>query len=146
MASLVFATAPGVIVVVLALSLTPVDLTPSEWLALALTLVAGAVPFGLLGIALGYTISARGALPTANLLFFALAYLGGLFTGLEGLPETIRALSIAVPTGAWSELLASAVTPEPLRPAAVISLAGWMIAFAALAAWAYRRNEGLQYR
>jgi ABC-2 type transport system permease protein len=146
MASLVFATAPGVIVVILALTLTPVELSPGEWLALCATLAVGAVPFGLLGIALGYLISPKGALPTANLLFFALAYLGGLFTGLDGLPDSIRSVSIGLPTGQWSKLLASATTAEPLRPSAVIGLAGWAAAFAGLAAWAYRRNEGLQYR
>ena len=40
----------------------------------------GALPFALLGIALGYWASPRGALPVANILYLVLAFAGGLWT------------------------------------------------------------------
>jgi len=144
--ALLFATAPALIVLSLGLALTPVSLTATQWGALALALYAGSIPFGLLGIAIGYLISPTGALPVANLLFFALAYLGGLFTGPGGLPDAVTRFSIVLPTRQWSSVLDAAVANGSVEAGLWLGLAGWTIASGLFAAWAYRRDEGLRYR
>jgi ABC-2 type transport system permease protein len=144
--ALLFATAPAVIVAVLALTLTPVSLSPLQWLALAAALVACSVPFGLLGLAMGYLIAPEGALPVANVLFFGLSYLGGLFTGPGGLPDAVADVSVFLPTRQWSSALDAAVAGGPVQAPLWLGLLGWTVAFALFAAWAYRRDEGLRYR
>ena len=64
-------------------------LTPPRWFALAAALVVGALPFALLGIALGYWASPRGALPIANVLYLVLAFLGALWTTPRHLPGSV---------------------------------------------------------
>jgi ABC-2 type transport system permease protein len=39
----------------------------------------------------------------------------------------------------------AAVGDFPVHPASVAALAGWTVALAALAAWAYRRDEGRRF-
>jgi ABC-2 type transport system permease protein len=145
-AALAFAGASGLVVVALALALTPAGLPAQRWLALAAALVAGAIPFGLLGIALGYLSTPKGALPIANLLFFTLGFLGGLFTGPAGVPQAIEPFSDALPTRQWSALLEWSIDLGPPRPWLWLGLAGWATAFGLVAAWAYRRDEGMRYR
>jgi ABC-2 type transport system permease protein len=144
--ALLFATAPALIVLALGLALTPVSLSAGQWGALAAALLAGSIPFGLLGIAIGYVVSPKGALPVANLLFLALAYLGGLFTGPAGLPDAVGRFSVVLPTRQWSSILDAAVADGPVQVGLWLGLAGWTVAGGALAAWAYRRDEGLRYR
>src|SRR5262249_3209842 len=61
------AAAAARVVLLPAVALTPVSLSPVHWFGLAAALLAGIVPFALLGIALGYWAPPRGALPIANL-------------------------------------------------------------------------------
>lgn len=116
------------------------------WLRLAAALVAGAVPFGLLGIALGYLLSPRAALPLANLLYLALAYLGGLWTGPGGLHGAAAAISPFLPTRRWNDLVTGAVGAGPWQPRSALWLAGWAALFAVAAATAYRRDESRHFR
>jgi ABC-2 type transport system permease protein len=87
----VFGLASAAVVVVLGVATTDAHLRPVRWGALVLALVVGAVPFALLGIALGYWASPRGALPVANILYLVLAFAGGLWTT----PANLRRLRLA---------------------------------------------------
>jgi ABC-2 type transport system permease protein len=144
--ALVFALSSATLVVVAAVATTAVDLPPARWGALAATLLAGGVPFALLGIAIGYWLSPRGALPAANLLFLSLAYLGGMLGGARNLPASLADLAPLLPTRLWAELLAAAVGVGPWKPANLAGLAAYATAFALLAAWGYRRDEGERFR
>jgi ABC-2 type transport system permease protein len=113
---------------------------------LATVLLAGSIPFALLGIAIGYWLSPRGALPAANLLFLSLAYAGGLLAGAQNLPNAIAEVSEALPTRLWGGLLGAAVGFGPWRPADAFGLAAYAVVFAAVAGWGYRRDEGERFR
>jgi ABC-2 type transport system permease protein len=146
LSALVFAFASGLVVVAVATPLTEARLSAAEWAALAGALLAGAVPFALLGIALGYLAPPKGALPIANVLYLALAYLGGLWTGPDQLPGGVEAVSRALPTRQYADVVTAAALGRPPPLAAWLALAGWTAGLAALAAWAYRRDEGVRYR
>jgi ABC-2 type transport system permease protein len=141
----VFSLASGLLVAVVASTLAGAHLAPTEWLALLGALAAGAIPFGLLGMALGYLASPKGALPIANILYLGLAYLGGLWTGPDRLPAAIEGISEAIPTRAYADLVIAAATGTS-PPPGTLALVGWTAAFAVLAGWAYRRDEGVRYR
>jgi ABC-2 type transport system permease protein len=50
-----------------------------------------------------------------------------------------------LPTGGAARLMWAAVGDFPVDPASVAALAGWTIALAAVAVWAYRRDEGRRF-
>jgi len=141
----VFGLASASVVVLVGLATTDAYLPPVRWGALALALVVGAVPFALLGIALGYWASPRGALPVANIFYLVLAFAGGLWTTPANLPSTVAAVSPLVPTRQFGNVLWGATEGRLWRPRDWLLLLGWSAAFAALAAWGYRRDEGRRY-
>lgn len=141
-----FALASAALVVAAALATTSASLPAQRWAALALALLLGSVPFALLGIALGYWSSPRGALPIANLLYLLLSFLGALWTTPRHLPEAVRDLSPLVPTRQLGEVLWGATEGRLWQPREWLLLLGWSAAFAALALWGYRRDEGRRYR
>jgi ABC-2 type transport system permease protein len=110
--------------------------------ALAGTLLLGAIPFALLGIALGYAVRPKAALPLANLLYLPLAYAGGLWGG----PQYAPRVPVVVPTRAWAELLWSAAGARPYTRGPAFALAGWTALFGVAAVWCYRRDEGERFR
>ena len=67
------------LVIVVAHVFMPVDLSAVAWLRLGLVLAASSVPLSLLGVAIGYWVSSRAALPVANIAYLGLAFAGGLF-------------------------------------------------------------------
>ncbi len=140
-----FAAVAAAILVGTAVVVTGVSLPGIRWLALAAALLAGTVPFALLGIALGYWAPPRGALPIANLLYLLLAYAGGLWVRPGGLPRPVAAVSPYLPTRALSDaLVAAAAGPSPAWRS-WLSLAVFAVVFGAAAALGYRRDEGRRF-
>ena len=136
------AAAGGVTAV--AAATTPLTLTPVRWVALAAALLLGGVPFGLLGLAIGYAVRPRAALPLANLLYLPLSYAGGLWAGPRHAWSAARVLDL-VPTHAWARLLWGAVGAVGFDAGAAALLAGWGAVFGLVAVAAYRRDEGERF-
>jgi ABC-2 type transport system permease protein len=143
MSALAFALASATLVVLVAVTTTPVSLGVGAWGRFGLAVAVGSVPFALFGIALGYWLSPRGALPVANLLFLGLSYAGGLLGKTAGVPV---AVSGWLPTRLWGNLLGAAAEGRPWHARDALGLAGYAIAFAAAAAIGYRRDEGERFR
>jgi ABC-2 type transport system permease protein len=142
----VFALASAGVVVAVALALTSAQLGAGQWLRLGVALAYGTIPFGLLGLAIGYWLTPKGALPVANVLFLGLAFLGGLWTGPGHLPDAVETFSPLLPTRQWGEIVWTPALDEAWTWWPWLGLAGYAAAFGALAAWGYRRDEGLRYR
>jgi len=104
------------------------------------------VPFVLLGMAVGYSLSAKAALPVVQVILFPLAFAGGLFLPPVTFPGWLDALSQATPTRAGRDLLVQALTGEPAYALAWPVLIGWTVVVAVLAVGAYRRDEGRRFR
>lgn len=145
-AALEFGLAAAAAVVATALLTTSAGLDARRWLALVAVLLAGSVPFALLGIAIGYWATPKGALPLANVLYLGLSYAGGLWTGAGDLPRIVREVSPYLPTRRWGDLLAAAVAGPGIPVAALLWLLAYSAAFAVLATWGYRRDEGQRFR
>jgi ABC-2 type transport system permease protein len=140
-----FGLGSALLVAVAALATTDAGLPPSRWIALAGALALGSIPFALLGIALGYWASPRSALPVANVLYLVLSFLGALWTTPEHLPSSLEAISPLVPTRQFGNVLWGAAEGRIWPPRDWLLLLGWACAFALLAAWGYRRDEGKRY-
>jgi ABC-2 type transport system permease protein len=144
--ALAFAFASASLLVLVALATTSVQLDARGWVRFGIVLAFGSVPFALFGIALGYWLSPKGALPVANLLFLGLAYAGGLLGGSSVLPDAVGAFAGLTPTRLWGNLLGAAVAGRDWHAGDALGLAAYAAAFAAAASVGYRRDEGERFR
>jgi ABC-2 type transport system permease protein len=146
LSALLFGSASALVVIVTAVAITPAGLGMIAWVELTAVLLLGAAPFALLGIALGYLASPRAALPLANVAYLSLAFAGGLWTRPSGLPDLVAAVSPYLPTRALADSLAGIVYAHPVQWHAWLVLGAYSLAFAAVAVWGYRRDEGQRFR
>ena len=146
LAALAFTIASVTVVVVVALATTTASVSPLEWARLVAALLAGSIPFVVLGLAIAYWASPKSALPVANVLYLLLAYAGGLWTGPSDLPHTVRALSPYTPARQWGDILWPAITGTGWSETHWLLLAAYAVAFGVLAAWGFRRDELQRYR
>jgi ABC-2 type transport system permease protein len=140
-----FGLASAALVAAVAVATTDASLPATRWAALSAALALGSIPFALLGVALGYWASPRGALPTANALYLVLSFVGALWTTPRQLPPEIASLSPLVPTRQFGNVLWGAAEGHLWRPLDWALLGFWSAAFAAAALWGYRRDEGRRY-
>lgn len=124
-----------------------VRLPPFTWGRLALTLVAGAVPFCALGLAVGYFAGPNSAPPIVNLIYLPMAFASGLWIPIEILPSALRSVAPFVPAYHLGQLALSAIGADRGAPvwSHVVALAGFTCIFLALALWGYRNDEGKTY-
>jgi ABC-2 type transport system permease protein len=146
LAAAAFALASAGVVVAVALAFTSPQLGAGQWLRVVAALAYGTIPFGLLGLAIGYWLTPKGALPVANILFLGLAFLGGLWTGAGQLPNGVETVSPLLPTRQWGEIVWAPALDQRWELWPWLGLAAYAAAFGALAGWGYRRDEGQRYR
>ena len=70
---------------------------PLQWLELAGALIAGALPFCALGLALGYVITPNSAPAVINLVALPMAFFSGLWTPLQYLPDSLQRVAPLLP-------------------------------------------------
>jgi ABC-2 type transport system permease protein len=118
-----------------------VALPSSRWTALLLVHLAGAVPTCLLGLTVGLRLGSSGAMGVTNLLFLALAVLGGLWIPIYVFPQWMQGLALATPTFhlAGLALLVSGRTTTGQPFMHVLALAAFTALFAVTAILAWRR-------
>lgn len=120
-----------------------VSLPRSAWLSLFGLHLAGVVPICLLGLVVGLRFGSSGAMGVTNVLFMALAVIGGLWFPVYLFPQWLQAIAVGMPTYHLAELALGAsgraIVGEPLVHALV--LAGFTALFAAAAALAWRSGR-----
>ena len=117
----------------------------SAWARLVVVTLLAALPATLMGMALGALVSARAAVPLANLVFLPLAYLGGLWMPPHLLPDAVAAFSVWTPTRAMAELAWAALDGRaiPLRYLGVLTF--WTALAAGISATALARQNRAQF-
>jgi ABC-2 type transport system permease protein len=144
LSAMTFGLLAAAMVALVARLCTPVDLSAMQWLtALAYVLIAG-VPFVLIGITIGYWVSARAAVPLATACNLVLAYAGGLWMPPQYLPHALQSISPYLPTRAFGDLLWS-ITGDGDAAHALAVLAAYAAIFAGVASLGYRRDERVRY-
>lgn len=112
---------------------------------LALLLVVG-IPFLLIGLSIGYALTAKAATAVTQLIVFPLAFAGGMFMPPEIFPDWLDGLSRLLPSRAARDLAVGVATGSGIPVAAVVVLVAWTVVFAVVAATVYRRDEGRRFR
>ncbi|MFF3669757.1 ABC transporter permease [Microtetraspora malaysiensis] len=124
---------------------TVAAITPARLLLGLGALVTGVVPFMLMGLFVGFVMTAKAAMAVSQLLFFPMAILGGLLLPPQILPEFVQVVSPYVPTRGAAELIWWATAGVSPNAVSLIMLAVWTVLLAAGAVWAYRRDEGRRF-
>jgi ABC-2 type transport system permease protein len=125
-----------------------VRLAPLQVLELVGVLVAAAVPFGALGLALGYIAKPNSAPPVVNLIYLPMSFCSGLWIPFFLLPKFVKEVARLLPPFHVSQLALRAVgmgRDAYSMGTHVQSLVGFTLLFLGLAAVLYRRDEGQLY-
>lgn len=124
-----------------------VALPTGRWVGLALTLLAGAVPFCALGLALGYLTGPNSAPAVANLLYLPSAFASGLWFPIQALPDWVQGIAPWLPPYHFGQLALGVLGVEPRTPPwlSVAALAGYTVLGLGLATFGYRRDDGKTY-
>ncbi|HEY5257115.1 MAG TPA: ABC transporter permease [Candidatus Baltobacteraceae bacterium] len=142
--AMAFGLAAAALVALVARIFTPLDFNALQWLQLIGYAFVGGIPFVLFGITIGYWVSARAAIPVANICYLLLSFAGGLWIPPQYLPGFAARISPYLPTRQFGELLWSIKAPGHVGQALIV-LAAYTVFFAALASVGYRRDERTRY-
>ncbi|GAB2928639.1 ABC transporter permease [Micromonospora polyrhachis] len=145
LAGLVMLILPIIPVVIIAAVGTEATITLGGLLAGLGSVVLISIPFTLMGLAIGYALPSKAALAVAQVLFFPLAFGGGLLSAPGSAPGFIEIIAPYLPTRGAVELMWAAVGDFDPNPVSLIALVGWIVVLAVLAVWAYRRDEGRRF-
>lgn len=85
-----------------------------QWLELAATLIAGAIPFCALGLIIGNLAGPNSASAAVNSLYMPMAFCGGLWIPYNFLPHGIQQFAVFLPTFHFAQL-ALAVLRAPIQ-------------------------------
>lgn len=137
----------AVVVVVMAVvgSTQNISMPISEWLRMGAILWLGALPFGALGLALGYWLDEKSAQVVGMMVYFFLAIFGGLWWPVELMPQAMQTLAQYLPAYQYAQLARLAIAGGSSASLA-LWLAAYTVAFLILAWQGWRRDEGQVYR
>jgi ABC-2 type transport system permease protein len=111
-------------------------------------LVMGAVPFGAVGLALGYLAKPNSAPALVNLIYLPMSFCSGLWIPIFMLPHFLQQVAKALPPYHVSQLALNAIgmsrNPTPAWTH-VEPLIGVTLLCLGIAAYGYRRDEGELY-
>ncbi|QLQ38877.1 ABC transporter permease [Micromonospora robiginosa] len=145
LAGLVLTYLSMVPVVVIAAVATEARVTAAQFLLGLAAVAVISVPFTLLGLAIGYSLPSKAAIVVAQVLFFPLAFGGGLLSAPDDAPGFVKAVAPYLPTRGAVELMWAAVADWDPDPKALVMLVVWVLVLAGVAGWAYRRDEGRRF-
>lgn len=122
-----------------------VELVRSDWFSLFAIHLSATIPFVLIGISLGFSLSSGGAVALSNILFLSLAILGGLWFPVFLFPEFMQTLANFMPSFHLAELALSIVDLGTQRAIGfhTLSVIAMTLGFLALAIVAWLRQRSL---
>ncbi|MGE5085075.1 MAG: ABC transporter permease [Bacillota bacterium] len=143
--SLLVATVSVLAVAGVALLCTPLVFSEIPWGRFLGALLCGALPFSLLGAALGYAVNSKSIVPLANLVYLPLSFAGGLWMPPNALPPTIQEISKYLPTRYFGEFTWAALLNRPLQSEHIWGLSSYTVIFLAMAIVYFRKNQEQEF-
>lgn len=118
-----------------------VSLTVATWVELAAVLWVAALPFAVLGVLLGFSVSAETAFPVVTALMFVLGYFGGLFNPVSSMPGPLRAVARALPSYNHAALGLDLVQGRAPRAQHWLVLVAYVVVLSAAVIFRHRKEE-----
>lgn len=142
----VFSVALIVLMLALGLSFGHAQISPVAMLQLFGILMTGALPFGALGLVLGYLLPASSAPSFVNMIFLPMSFCSGLWMPLEFLPKAVHAIAPFLPTYHLSQIAIAVVRGDHNNSALSHweALAAFTLFFLGLAVLLHRRDASRQ--
>ncbi|MFJ6747092.1 MULTISPECIES: ABC transporter permease [unclassified Streptomyces] len=132
---------PSILLVLLvAAAVKGVRLEAWQWIAIAVGTWLGSFVFAALGVAIGYLATGDAVRPIAMLIYFGLAFLGGLWMPLTILPQWVQNIAEWLPTHAYAALGTAVEAGGAPHTKDMAILVGYLLVFAGGAAWLYRKD------
>jgi len=125
---------------------TSAEATPVQILVGFVAVAVSALPFMLLGMAIGYALPMKAAIAVIQVVFFALGFGGGLFLPPQLFPGWLDAASRFLPSRQARDFVIWAVQGGDITPLTWLGLIGWTVVLLALVLVLFRRDEGRRYR
>ncbi|GII58079.1 ABC transporter [Planotetraspora thailandica] len=116
-----------------------VSLSPGQWLAIVGLLWVGTIPFSLLGLGNGYSLSGQTAAMANIAALLGLSIVGGLWVPTDGFPGWLRAIAEWTPSNSYASLSWNVAFGHAPGPRAVAILCGWLVVFGLYALYGFRR-------
>jgi len=115
----------------------------STWLSLFVTHIVSCIPFVLIGLSLGFSLSAGGAVAVSNIVFLGLSILGGLWFPVFIFPSVMQNLAKLTPSYHLAELALSAIglSNQGTYSFHVNSIAIMSSLFLGVALWTWSRQR-----
>jgi ABC-2 type transport system permease protein len=132
-------------VVLVAALFTEATISGGRFLAALGAVFVVALPFAMMGFAVGYSLPSKAALVVCQVIFLPFAFGGGLMSAPGQAPGFVEIIAPYLPTRGAAELMWAAVGGYRVNAVALVMLAVWTVAMAGLAVWAYRRDEGRRF-
>ena len=126
--------------------LTSAEASPARVLLGLAAIAVAALPFMLLGMAIGYALPMMAAIAVIQVMFFALAFGGGLFLPPQLFPDWLGAISQFLPSRQARDFVIWAVQGGDLSLLTWLGLIAWTVVLLVLALILFRRDEGRRYR
>ncbi|UQA93277.1 ABC transporter permease [Streptomyces halobius] len=128
------------LVMIVAAVVKGVRLDAWQWIAIAACTWLGSFVFAALGVAIGYLATGDAVRPITMLIYFGLAFLGGLWMPMTLLPQWVQNIAEWLPTHAYAALGTAVEVGSAPHLKDITILAGYLLVFAAGAAWLYRKD------
>jgi len=119
----------------------------SQWLAMGATLIAGAIPFCALGLAIGNLAGPNSAPAAVNMIYLPMSFCGGLWIPFDFLPHALQRIAPFLPSFHFSQIALS-VLGAPTQGSVAghdAALAGFTLIFAAVAWLAHLRDREMMF-
>ncbi|WP_420369809.1 ABC transporter permease [Curtobacterium sp. L1-20] len=145
-AAMAFAAVSIAVTVLVAVLGLHASLGAGHWIAAAVGIWCGVVPFALIAILIGQFARPAFAQPLFMVVFMGLAILGGLWVPLSVMPDWMGTVAHLLPSY-WlnriGQMGAGATGTTGMTEPAMV-LAGWALALSAVIVWRYRRDAARQ--
>ncbi|HET7414553.1 MAG TPA: ABC transporter permease [Arthrobacter sp.] len=113
--------------------------------SMAVFLLCG-LPFLTLGLTVGYLCTSKVAIAVTQVLFFPMAFAGGMMLPPMMFPGWLNTLSLMLPSRAARDLSVEVLTTTGLHASTIPVIIAWTLILGALAVWANRRDQGRRFR
>ena len=142
--ALVFSLVISLALFSIAALVADVSLRGTQWLLLAIILLLGTLPFALIGLILGLTLSDKTAPGVVNLLYLPMAFLSGLWVPIHLLPGLLQQLSWIWPSYHLSQIGLKLIQMDQGYPVwmHLLCLFTTTLVLAMVAHWAFKRMAG----
>ncbi|WP_163507565.1 ABC transporter permease [Fodinicola acaciae] len=131
-----------VILVVYALGATVggIRMSLTTWLTSVVALWLGTIPFGILGLFVGFLSTAAVSGMVSSAVFLLLSMFGGLWFPVEIMPAFMATIARFTPSYWLGALARDPLSGAGISPQAVITLSAYTVVIGLFAMWAYRRD------